>query len=83
MNGGAAGAMSAAGASGQGGTGAGGTSAAAWWAGSGLPDLVFHMQGTIDAGAEAMFCMAYKMPTAGKTAVPVTRSGTCLVDPAS
>ena len=39
-----------------------------------IPDLVFNMAGTIQAGAEAMFCMFGQMPTTGKTAVPSAES---------
>jgi hypothetical protein len=63
--GGAGGALAPGGAGGQ--VGTGGTT-------SGIPDLVLHMKGTIDAGAEAMFCMLYQMPTDGKTAVPSAES---------
>ena len=41
---------------------------------SGLPDIVFHMTGTIEAGAEAMFCAYAQMPTEGKTAIPSAES---------
>jgi copper type II ascorbate-dependent monooxygenase-like protein len=38
------------------------------------PDIVFHMTGTIEGGAEAMFCMLVQMPTGQKTAVPSAES---------
>ena len=39
-----------------------------------MPDLVFTMSGTIEGGAEAMFCMFVQLPTGQKTAVPSAES---------
>jgi hypothetical protein len=36
---------------------------------SGVPDIVFHMSGRVEAGTEAMFCAYAQMPKAAKTAV--------------
>ncbi len=55
-------------------TGGGGQGGAGGAAQPAIPDLVFNMTGTIEAGAEAMFCMFSQMPTAGKTAVPSAES---------
>ena len=41
---------------------------------SGLPDIVFHMSGSIEAGAEAMFCAYGQLPKGGKTAIPSAES---------
>lgn len=38
------------------------------------PDIVFNMHGTIEAGAEAMFCQYVQMPKGVKTAVPSAES---------
>ena len=39
-----------------------------------IPDLVYNMAGSIEAGAEAMFCMYVQMPMDGKTAIPSAES---------
>jgi hypothetical protein len=76
MIGGTGGAL-AGGAGGAGGTtaaGGGGQSGAGGAAVPAIPDLVFTMVGTIQPGAEAMFCMLGRMPMDGKTAVPSAES---------
>jgi hypothetical protein len=70
-NTGAAGGFSTAGVGGASQTAAAGAGAANP---SGLPDIVFHMSGRIEGGAEAMFCAYAQMPKAGKTAIPSAES---------
>jgi hypothetical protein len=43
-------------------------------ASSGLPDIVFHMSGRVEAGAEAMFCAYAQMPTDRTTAISSAES---------
>jgi hypothetical protein len=56
------------------GAGVAGAGAAGYGDNPAFPDIVFHMSGTIQAGAEAMFCAFAQMPTDTKTAVPSAES---------
>jgi hypothetical protein len=58
-----------AGSAGSSSAGAGGAAMPVVSSTSGVPDIVFHMSGRVEAGTEAMFCAYAQMPKAAKTAV--------------